>query len=355
MNRTYIAVAVATLALAACTPEFDPASKLEKLRVLAIQAEPPEIEPAGAGTVAPDRATLTSLILRADLDADPVRTTTVVHLACVPIPGDPTPTACVQLATLRDPAAEIAAGVRRACAGEGPAPEGGWPAIALAGFEACAGTTCGPAVAGGIPLPRAELVVPAGFAFPPSGAERILGIQAIVLAFALEATPDELVAGMGTTCPAGVVADNLARLWPVREHVLSSKRVVIRGPEAPDAPNLNPAIEGIRAGAAILDPDAMTTLVPGLIPLAPIVPSGAAGEPEEYTKLDAAGLPIEVAREEWVYSWFSTAGELDELHTRGAEADAWIARASPPALVVAVVRDLRGGTAWAVRTVAVGP
>ena len=89
-----------------------------------------------------------------------------------------------------------------------------------------------------------------------------------------------------------------------------------------------------------------------------MVAAGAGGVPEPYTKLDAYGVPIESATEEWVYSWFSNAGELDQLHTRGAEADAWVVGALAPgarAKVAVVVRDLRGGTAWAVRDVAVAP
>src|SRR6266545_3181326 len=313
MNRTPL-LAAAALALSACTPDFAPASMVDKLRLLAIQAEPPEIEPADVGTAAPDRATLTSLVLRADLDAESARTTTVVHLACVPVPGSPAPLPCVMLATLRDPAAAIAAGAQQACsAGAGADSGAPWPAIELA------------------------------------------GVQAVVLAFALEATPDELVAGVGTSCPAGDVAANLARLWPAREHVLSTKRVQIRGPDAPDEPNRNPKLDGIRAGSTdLLDPGIVTTLVSGEISLTAV----PVGEPELYTKLDAAGVPIESAREEWVYSWFSTAGELDALHTRGGEADAWTVAAGAPgtrAVVVAVVRDLRGGTAWAVRDVVVAP
>jgi hypothetical protein len=72
---------------------------------------------------------------------------------------------------------------------------------------------------------------------------------------------------------------------------------------------------------------------------------------QAYTKLDAAGVPIESAREDWIYSWFSTAGELADLHTRGTETDDWTVSGSPegtPTLVAVVVRDLRGGVKWAV-------
>jgi hypothetical protein len=342
-----VAALALSVALAACTPEFDPASRVAGLRVLAIRAEPPEIDPAGA-------ATLASLVVRGDFASDRTRQTTIVHLACVPVPGATAPTPCVMLANLQDPAASIAAGVRQACAGEGA--DAPWPPIALVGLESCADGACGPAEAGGAPLPSARLTVPAAFAFPASGPERILGVQAVVLAFALDATPDELVAGVGTTCPAGDLAANLARLWPAREHVLSTKRVAIRGPEAPDAPNRNPGVDGILAGGVPLDPAGPTTLAPGVRPLSPVSPPGIDGEPEVYTELDAAGAPIQVKTEEWVYSWFSTAGELKDLHTHGTETDEWTASVAPGtrAKVAVVVRDLRGGTGWALREVAFG-
>ncbi len=336
----------AVLALSACSPEFEPASRIEKLRLVAIQAEPPEIDPAGA-------ATLTSLVLRADFAAAPSRTTTVVHLACVPVPGDPNPTPCVAFANLRDPAAAIGDLARRACAptGGGSAP---WPAVALAGIEACVGSRCGPAPDGAAALLPPRLAVPAGFAFPATGPERILGVEAVDLAFVLDATPDELVAGLGASCPAGDVAANLTRLWAEREHVLSTKRVLIGGPDAPAGErNHNPAVAGIVAGGVALDPAEPATLG-GEVRLAPELPAGPAGEPESYTKLDAAGAPIETATEAWVYSWFATAGDLEELHTRGSETDRWtLDGVGGPARVAVVVRDLRGGVAWAVRDVAV--
>jgi hypothetical protein len=338
----------AAVALAACSPEFDAASRIEKLRVLAIQAEPPEIDPGGA-------ATLTSLVLRPDFAAAPARTTTVVHLVCVPVPGDPTPTPCVRLADLRDPAASIAEGARQGGApgaGAGGAP---WPPILLAGIEECVGSRCGPAATGDAALLPARLAVPAGLAFPASGPERVLGVQAVDLAFALDATPDELVAGLGSACPGGEVGANLARLWGQREHVLAVKRVVIRGPDAILAErNHNPAVAGIAAGGVTLEPAGASTLAAGETWLGPELPSGPAGEPEIYTRLDASGAAIETATEEWVYSWFTTAGDLDDLHTRGAATDRWTSgEVRGPVRLVVVARDLRGGTAWAVRDVAV--
>jgi hypothetical protein len=354
------------LVLAACSPEFDPASLVEKLRVVAIQAEPPELDPAGVQTAA-----LTSLVLRADFVQHPARVTTVLHLACVPDPERPwLGVPCVRFATLRDPVAEVAAIAREACraAAGGGSPETygwRWEPIALAGLEECVGDLCGPPAGGPAALLPPRLALPAGFSFPAPGADtsagRILGVQAIDLAFAVDATPDELIAGIGTTCPAGDLATQLEALWATREHVLSTKRVVIRGPDAgtvadADPPNRNPAVAGIRADLVPLDPAAATSLVAGELQLTPALPAGPAGQPEIYSKRDAAGAVTErKVPEEWVYSWFATAGELKDLHTRSVtDPDRWTVGAVGSARVVVVVRDLRGGTAWTVRDVVVG-
>jgi hypothetical protein len=363
MNRPS-SLSLALLTLAACTPDFDPASRVEKLRVLAVQAEPPEIAPAPAsGTpAAPDRAALTSFVLRADFATAPDRETTVVYLACVPTPGDPTPSPCVLLAGLRDPAAMLASVAQASCAAPatGPAP------MTFAGAEACrmpaAGSsrTCGPAsTSGGLALPSPELALPAGYGFDalPSGApERILGVQAVVLSFALDATPDELAAGTGA-CPAQILATRLATLWREREHVLSVKRVSIRGPDAPDAPNENPAVDGIAAAGLPLDPATPTGLPRASVDLTPVPPATADALHQPYTELDSTGAVVRSAREEWAYSWFSTTGELKDLHTRdgGVEELDLRGAAGGPALVAAVVRDLRGGVAWRWVEVTVAP
>jgi hypothetical protein len=367
MRRILIA---AVLVLAACSPTFDPASKIEKLRVVAVKAEPPEIDPAGIQT-----ADLTSLVLRADY-LTTTRTATVVHLACVPVPGSLDLTPCVMLSNLTDPAVKIAAVARAACAqeasGDPSAATTTWAPIALVGFEACADAVCGSATTSGGPLPAPQVTIPAGFTFAPAepaqlGAgdtvdawrrrvaeQRILGVQAVDLAFAIDALPDELVAGVGAACPAGDIADRLAALWAAREHVLTVKRVPIRGPDSPNPANRNPSVAEIVAGGTTLDPAAATTVAGGVIDLTPLLPAGAAGEPEVYVELDAAGVPIQTKTEEWVYSWFSTAGDLADLHTRSAtKADAWTVRSAGPARVAVVVRDLRGGTAWVVRDVVV--
>lgn len=352
MTRTSVLALAAALALAGCTPDFDPASHVEKLRVLAIQAEPPEVAPPGDPSAA-HTAVLTSLVLRPDASV-----ATVLHVACLPRPGDAASTPCVGLAQLRDPTAVLAAAAAEACAA---GPGGGLPPITFVGAEVCASGACDPVTLGSTSL-RPALAVPGevGAAFDglratrPDHPDLVLGVQAVVLAFALDAAPDELVAGVGTACPLGDVAARLSGLWERRGHVLAMKRVAIRGPLAPDAPNLNPAVAGILSWGAPLPAGSPAVLPPGTYGLAPLTPPGAEALLQPYTRLDAAGRPIEALREEWVYSWFSTAGELDKLNTHGAETDEWVVGPTPGTATVAVVaRDLRGGTAWALRRVVV--
>lgn len=364
MNRASM-LSLAVLALAACTPEFDPASRVEKLRVLAVQAEPPEIAPAlVSGTpAAPDRAALTSLVVRADLATAPGRETTVLYLACVPTPGDPAPSPCVLLDGLRDPGGVLAGVAPESCGAGAP---GGTAPITFAGVEVCrppaapSWRTCGPATtSGGLALPSPQLTLPAGYGFDaprPGAPERILGVQAVVLAFALDANPDELTAGTGA-CTAEVLASRLAALWAEREHAVAVKRVWIRGPEAMDAPNVNPAIDGIAAGGVPLPAAPPPSLPRASVALTPVQPAGADALHQPYTELDSAGAPIRSASEQWVYSWFATTGRLKELHTPDGGVEQWdlAADAGGPAVVAAVVRDLRGGVAWSWAEVTIAP
>jgi hypothetical protein len=351
-----LAPAALAVTLAGCSPKFDPASYVEKLRVVAVRAEPPEIDPGGV-------ATLETLVLRPDF-ATTVRTTTIVHVACVPDPRRPDQfSPCVMLPNLVAPAATVAAAARMACAAplvDGPL----WPPIDLAGVERCDGGGCDPASIGTTALPP-RVTVPAAFGFTPDGPDNVLGVQAQVLSFAVEATPDELVEPVGTICAGGddrarlaaQVAVNLARLWEAREHVLSEKRVWIRGPAAVNPPNRNPAVTGITAGSLTLDPGAATTVHTGELDLRPVLPSDPAEQPEGYWKLDATGALIEHVTEQWAFSWFATAGELKKVNTHDAgDPDRWkLSEARGPARVAVVVRDLRGGTSWAVRDVEVAP
>ncbi len=361
MKKTLLAAA---LALAACTPDFEPASKVDRLRVLAVRAEHPEIDPAGAA--APDATSLGALVVRADFASDPARATTVVYVACVPAPGDPAPTPCVALASLRDPTAALASAAEASCSAP-PAP-GSAPPIAFAGVEACdaVGSPCTQVqLADGTPLPTPAIALPAGYGFdalPAGSRDRIIGVQAVSLAFALDATPAEIVEGATGACPLASVAARFSSLWSSREHVLSVKRIQIRGPEAPDdVANVNPAVDGIAASGTPLAPSPPTALPASDVDLTPVLSSASEALVQTYWKLDGDGVAIELATEDWVYSWFGTAGEMEDLHTRDPAAERWKLTAADAgssgrgALVAAVVRDLRGGVAWTVREVWLQP
>jgi hypothetical protein len=358
MNRT-LGIAALSLALAACSPDFDPASQVDGMRVLAVQAEPPEIAPPGDPD-GPNTAALTSLILRPDWIEHPGRQTTIVYLVCTPVPGVPAPSPCVLMSELRDPTAELVSAAEVSCAldpalADTKVP----PPIAFAGAEVCDWTTgCGPVTLpalGTLPPPALALPPAYGelFAALPAGApEQLLGVEAAVLAFAIDATPDELAEG-GGACPLAAAASRLSTLWATRAHVLAVKRVRIRGPLAPADPvNENPGVPLVHARGVALDPAGATTVAAGAIPLAHGDPPPADLQP--YTELDAEGATIGPATEELVYSWFSTAGDLENLHTRGDEVEEWRVGGGR-ALVAVVVRDLRGGVAWAVHRVEVAP
>jgi hypothetical protein len=353
MNRP---LAIAALALAACSPDFDPASQVDGMRVLAVQADPPEIAPHGD----PDAlhtAALGAFVLRPDWVADPTRQTTIVYLACTPVPGVPEPSPCVLLSELRNPTAALLDAAQASCDPDpGAASTIEPPPVAFAGAEACDGNGCGPITLPGLgTLSPPALALPEGYGelfrrLPADAPEQSLGVEAAVLAFAIDATAVELTAPTGGACALADVAANLDALWSARAHVLSVKRVRIRGPRAPDPSNENPTVPGIQARGVVLDPT--TPLAGGAIPLQPTAPPE--GDLQTYTELDAAGAPIRTTREELVYSWFSTAGELEDLHTRGSEVEEWRVGGGP-ALVAVVVRDHRGGCAWTVLRIDVSP
>lgn len=373
MTRLALAAASVAASLAACTPEFDPASEVRALRVLAVRAEPPELAPPGAASAAgaPARAAIDSLVSHPAFASDPSRRATVLHLACTPSPGDPAATPCAALAALEEPAALLAA-VRldEACAAPGLGVAG---AVTFAGVEACGAAGCAPAALPGDPadpasafaLPAPSYEVPAelgaGLAALPAGAaERILGVEVVVLSLALDAPPEALApaAAPADACAAlAAFAGAFGAAWEAHPHVASVKRLRVRGPDATDPPNRNPAFDGIALGRDPLPPPDLgaAPVAPGaradLLPLFLAPPA-----PETYVRRDAAGAPIEARTEEWVFSWFATGGSLDELHTRSAtEAEPYTAPAADRALVHAVLRDLRGGVAWRSAAVQVEP
>lgn len=400
------------LALTACGPDFKPASYVDKLRVLAVQAEPPEIEPLPLDGSAPrmaDRARLASLIADPAGLTDPDRVITVVYLACTPDPLDPFGSSCTQIAALRDPSQLGSVFGTGAGAGGPPGGTGGAgggtggaggaggaeaptaiPPISLAGIEVCTHAAgCGPATiqldpndpASTIALPPPAYVLPPQLRLDllPTGVpSRTTGLNVTVVTIAIAASPAELLGGADLLGdPTALQATLPARLFSLletRENVLAIKRIKVRGPDDDDVPNVNPILPGLTAGGAPL-PAVLTeplpeqaSWVPGqvadLLPRLPAPALDEAGAPlpqesifQRFTRRDVSGEALGEEDEEWLYSWFTTGGTLDKLRTRGAgELQAWLAPRDLEdepipeggrVFLYAVVRDLRGGVAWA--------
>lgn len=137
MNRTFVALVPVLALTAACGPDFDPASEVQGLRVLAVRAEPPEIAPASDGA-APARAELETLVVHPALVADPARRAVVLHVSCTPAPGDPSPSPCTRYSELDDLSALLAgADLATACA----APASAWRVASASAVSRPAGET----------------------------------------------------------------------------------------------------------------------------------------------------------------------------------------------------------------------
>ncbi|WP_242346044.1 hypothetical protein [Anaeromyxobacter terrae] len=370
MNRTFAALVPVLALTAACGPDFDPASEVQGLRVLAIRAEPPEIAPASDGS-APARAELETLVVDPALVADPARRAVVLHVACTPAPGDPGPSPCTKLSELSNPAALLAgADLAAACAAPGVGAAGG---ISFAGLEACGRDGCGPVAVrrdpadpgSAVSLPRAAYALPADYtlsALPASSPERVLGLEVTDLALALDATPDELApaSAVGSDCELlGAVAARFEAEWSRRAHVAALKRIRVRGPAAPSAPNHNPVLSAVGLdGVALPAPgEPPAAVAPSVkIQLLPLLPGSFEELRETYVECDAAGQPIATRQEDWTFSWFTTAGELEKLHTnQPAEAAELTTPVAGAPTVWVVARDLIGGVAWRAGSLAVSP
>jgi hypothetical protein len=296
----------------------------------------------------------------------------VLHVTCTPEPGNPAATACARLSTLADPAALLGEGLAdpaRACAAPGVGQVNG---ITFTGVEACGLSGCGPVTVPldpaspgttvTFPAPRYQVPADLSFAAFPAGApERVVGVEAVDLALALDVDPEALA-------PPAAVADGCAALaafaarfeeeWPRAARVAALKRIVIRGPEARSSANQNPAISGVTLDGAVLpapapDPGSGGAAVTRGVKtkLLPALPAPFETLRETYTRVDSTGAPIETKQEDWAFSWFSTGGDLKDDHTTAPDEQEEYDPGAGHALVWTVVRDLRGGTAWTVAEV----
>ena len=92
MNRL-MRVAAVTLALSACGTQFKPETLVETLRVLSVQADPPEIHPGESTNLS---------ILWGD-PSRPGGTTTIIWVGCDPDPQDLGRSACNDATILMKP------------------------------------------------------------------------------------------------------------------------------------------------------------------------------------------------------------------------------------------------------------
>jgi len=355
---------------AGCAPDFTSPTQVTGLRVLAVRAQPPELAPPADGS-APARAVLGALVAHPAFAADAARRATVLHLGCTPSPDPSVPSPCAALSELASPGSLLGvADLAQACASPGLGTPG---AITFAGLESCGRDGCEPVqvrldpddARSAVALSTPAYELPAALdlaALPPGDPNRVLGLEAVDLALALDAPPADLA----PTSPAAdgcqalrAVTTRFGELWDSRPHAVALKRIRLRGPDAVNAPNLNPALSAIGlAGAPLPSPGATPAPVsPGArLDLLPLLPADADSLRQTYVEVDAAGLPVRERREEWTYAWFTTAGELDDQYTRAAdEAATLVAPASGTAVLWLVVRDLRGGVAFTAGAVRAGP
>lgn len=358
LSLALVAVAVAA---SACSPQFTSPTEVVGLRILAIRSEPPELAPPG-DPAAPARAAMGALVGHPVLATDGAWRATVLHVACTPAPGQAEASPCTVLTQLATPQDLVGlADLGSACTAPGLGMPG---AITLAGLESCGRDGCGPVLVRRDPadpepdvtLPAPAYEVPATLdlaSLPPGSPERVLGVEVVDLALALEIDPSELGqdTAVATDCEALEAAvTRFAAGWEARPHVSAVKRLRVRGPDAPSAANHNPPLDGIALDGAPLPPPSASPapVGPGAKrALTPILPRDEAALRETYREVDGEGRALGEKTEEWTYSWFTTGGELSDLHTRSATQTVELtAPSSGPAVVWLVVRDLRGGVAW---------
>lgn len=368
-SRTQIASLLALLA-AACAPDFTPPTEVHGLRVLAVRVEPPELAAPGDPS-APVRAELASLVGHPAFATDAGRRATVLHLACTPEPGSAAVNPCTALTTLADPTVLLPyVDLGLACSAPGLGDAG---AITFAGLESCGQGGCLPATvlrdpADGsslvrFPAPAYEVPTDADLAALPVGDPlRVLGMEIVIVSLALDAAPEELAptSAVPDDCAAlAAVAARFAEAWPSRANETSLKRVLLRGPEAPSAPNQNPLLTAISLdGEPLPVPGELPAPVPGGAKrdLYPVLPGSPGDLAEKWIEVDEEGQPVRERTEEWSYAWFTTGGELEDPYTRAVSDPAKLtAPGTGPFLVWLVVRDLRGGIAWSAGSLQAGP
>jgi hypothetical protein len=238
--------------------------------------------------------------------------------------------------------------------------------VSFSGLESCDAAGCGPVTfqvgdpSVDVPLPPPAYVLPPELqleALPAGVPARVLGVQVLILAVAIDATPEELFQGDDVCQMIKGFSGRLQSLRAERANVVAIKRLAVHGPDSADELNRNPSLPGIAGTQAEFHTGKVYDFTP-------LLPSDGEGQPidpsllyQRYTKFDADGKVIEAAEESWAYSWYVTAGSFEEMNTKAPDEEArWMApsRASKnvPAdgrvRIYTVVRDLRDGMDWTV-------
>lgn len=274
---------------------FTPASFIEKLRVLAVRATPPELAPG-------ETTHLDALV------ADPLptpRPVSYLWIVCLPDPTTDATLPCQTEAAARDPGALLDD-----------------PRVQVIPFVAAPDWTA-----------------PAGFleALPEGHPGRRFGVDVPVLVVVFE----------------GSDLDALKNREVETQVVVKSIRVT-----APEfRSNTNPVLLDVRADDTVLDEATVGRFTTATtIPLLAHADSAGA---QAFTRLLPDGT-TEAATEEAIFSWYTTAGEFVvesglPARTVGERPVSLQLPATPldRVVVYVVLRDGRGGTDWAKRTLAV--
>lgn len=376
MRAHAIAPLAALLALAGCNvPDFTGPEEVRGLRVLAVRAEPPELgAPADAGADEDwpaGSAAVESLVGHPNFAATADAGAVVLHLGCTPAPGEVAGTVCTRMSELTRPSDLLQlVDATDACAAPG---RGAVEAITFSGLEACGRDGCGalsvaldptdPASA--VPLPTPTYSLPDGYALsslPAGHPRRVLGVDVVDVALALEAAPEELAPATAVADPCaalGAVIQRIQDRWsdPTRDKVAALKWIHVRGPDMPadSPPNHNPSLAGMTLdGTPLPAPDATPLAVTAgrKQDLLPALPGPFDDLRERWKRFDTDGNYVDTRTEDWGYSWFTTAGKLEYSHTTAWDERNQLKPVSGPAVLWLVVRDLRGGEAWTAGVVA---
>jgi hypothetical protein len=356
----------ALAALSACSPSFAGPEHVTGLRILAVQAEPPEIGAAadGSGPSWPaPTASLRTLVGHPAMATDGAPHAVVLHLGCTPAPGDVAGTACTSMSELSQPADLLRFVVADdACAAPGRGTVNG---ITFSGLEACSRDGCQPLSVlldpadpgSALALPSPAYLLPDGFtlaALPAGHTQRVLGLDVVDVALALEASPGDVAPPVAVpdACAAlGAVLQRFGDEWPLRHNLAALKWLHVRGPDMPadSPPNQNPSLSGVSlAGAPLPAPGGTPAAVVAghAQDLLPVLPGDFEALRQTYQRFDTNARYVDTRQEDWTYSWFATAGDLDQSHTYAWNVANALTPGSGRAVIWLVVRDLRGGVAW---------